>query len=177
MFIAPLRHCRPKGVKWALHAHNEAREEGTVLHARSEKMRTSGCVSLPHARLKPPKKGLEQKRMFLSCARAVKKRKMGCCASFPHSRLEPKHLFLSRTRAAEKIRTSGCASLPHSRLELKRVFLSCTRAVTPFETSGFTKPRLCCTRAMKPGAESGFFVERASLFWVTPRSFFDERPC
>jgi hypothetical protein len=141
LLMAPLRHCRPKGVKWALHAHNEAREEGTVLHARSEKMRTSGCVSFPHSRLEPPLKKKAATKAHVSVLRACSEEKeVGCGASFPHSRLEPKHCFLSCTRAVEKIRTSGCACLPYSRLGHERVFLSCTRAATPFETSGFIKP-------------------------------------
>jgi hypothetical protein len=55
MFIAPLRHFRPKGVKWALHAHNEAREEGTVLHARSNKRLCFVFLS-PTPGWNPPKK-------------------------------------------------------------------------------------------------------------------------
>ncbi len=67
----------------------------SVLHARSgENKNERLCFSSPlpagtrahfsvlHARIE--KKGVEpNKRVFLSCARAVKKRKMGCFASFP----------------------------------------------------------------------------------------------
>jgi len=53
MLMAPLRHYRPKGVKWALHAHNEAREEGTVLHARSNKLL---CFFPPLPAGTPPQK-------------------------------------------------------------------------------------------------------------------------
>ena len=91
-------------------------------------MRTGGCVSFPHSRLEQKKKGLEQKRVFLSCAR----RKGGWAVvllplTTPAAGTEAH--FLSCTRAVEKIRTSGCASLPHSRLGPGRIFLSCTRAL------------------------------------------------
>ena len=113
MFIAPLRHCRPKGVKWALHAHNEAREEGTVLHARSEKNENKRLFFFPPLPAgTPPKKGWNKSAWFLSCARAVMKRRMGCCASyFPPLPAGTKALFsVLHARSGENKNKRLCLS-------------------------------------------------------------------
>jgi hypothetical protein len=113
MFIAPLGHCRPKGVKWALHAHNEAREEGTVLHARSEKNENKRLFFFPPLPAgTPPKKGWNKSAWFLSCARAVMKRRMGCCASyFPPLPAGTKALFsVLHARSGENKNKRLCLS-------------------------------------------------------------------
>ena len=61
----------------------------------------------------PNKKGLEQKRMFLSCARAVKKRRMGCCASFPPLPAGTKaHFSVLHARSGENKNNRLCFSPP-----------------------------------------------------------------